>query len=109
MNLSKTQRALALIGQGKALEDAAKESGAALSTIRVALWKQKGRQVCPCCGQIVREGFEVKHMAKEPEAVYEVDRLPRLLEMMKADLAKGIDPTTKEWIEDIEKLWTFDS
>ena len=58
MNLSKTQTALSLIAQGRTIEEAAGESGAAVSTIRVALWKQKGREVCPCCGQIVRSGFE---------------------------------------------------
>jgi lambda repressor-like predicted transcriptional regulator len=56
---SKTQIALALVRQGKTPYAAAKEAGIATSTLYTALKRQEDRELCPCCGQVVREGFEV--------------------------------------------------
>lgn len=59
MALSKTQQALKLVAQGVAVKVAAEQSGIAESTIRVAMGRTKGKELCPCCGQVVREGFEI--------------------------------------------------
>lgn len=59
MSLSKTQQALKLVAQGIAVKVAADQAGIAESTLRVAMGRTKGKEQCPCCGQVVREGFEI--------------------------------------------------
>jgi len=59
MALSKTQQALKLVAQGIAVKVAADQAGIAESTLRVAMGRTKGKEQCPCCGQVVREGFEI--------------------------------------------------
>ncbi len=59
MALSKTQQALRLVGQGVAIKAAAEQAGIAESTLRMAIGRTKGKEQCPCCGQVVREGFEI--------------------------------------------------
>ena len=61
MALSKTQQALKLVAQGLAVKVAAERAGVAESTLRVAMGRTKGKEQCPCCGQVVREGFEIDH------------------------------------------------
>lgn len=63
MALSKTQQALRLVAQGLAVKVAAEQAGVAESTLRVAMGRIKGKELCPCCGQVVREGFEVDRSA----------------------------------------------
>lgn len=58
--LSKTQQALGLMGsEGIGASEAARRVGIKSGTVLSAVMRMKGKQVCPCCGQIVREGFEV--------------------------------------------------
>ena len=59
MALSKTQQALRLVSQGVPIKVAAQQAGVAESTLRVAIGRTKGKEQCPCCGQVVREGFEI--------------------------------------------------
>lgn len=59
MALSKTQQALKLLSQGVPVKAAAEQAGIAESTLRVAMGRTKGKEQCPCCGQVVREGFEI--------------------------------------------------
>lgn len=59
MALSKTQQALKLVAQGLAVKVAAEQAGVAESTLRVAMGRTRGKEQCPCCGQVVREGFEI--------------------------------------------------
>ena len=59
--MSKTDEALRLIAEeGLTPYAAAKQAGITPTTVYVALQRRKGKQLCPCCGQVVREGFEVK-------------------------------------------------
>lgn len=60
MALSKTQQGLALIAEGTPPRLAAQEVGVAESTLRMAMGRTKGKTMCPCCGQVVREGFELR-------------------------------------------------
>ncbi|HLO63287.1 MAG TPA: helix-turn-helix domain-containing protein [Azonexus sp.] len=59
MVISKTQQALALVRTGKSVKEAAQEVGIADATVYIAINRTKGKEVCPCCGQVVREGFEI--------------------------------------------------
>uniref|UniRef100_Q47CJ9 Uncharacterized protein n=1 Tax=Dechloromonas aromatica (strain RCB) TaxID=159087 RepID=Q47CJ9_DECAR len=59
MVLSKTQQAMKLLAQGLAVKVAAEQAGIAESTLRMAMGRTKGKELCPCCGQVVREGFEI--------------------------------------------------
>ncbi|SFN65868.1 hypothetical protein SAMN05660284_01991 [Formivibrio citricus] len=68
MALSKTQQALAYLQEGMTPKEAAQKAGVAESTLRVAMGKRSGKTICPCCGQIVREGFEINlDLAKTTE------------------------------------------
>lgn len=58
--LSKTQLALAYVAKGMSTKEAALKAGVADATVRSTLSRRKGRDVCPCCGQVVREGFAIK-------------------------------------------------
>jgi predicted DNA-binding protein (UPF0251 family) len=58
--LSKTQQALALMdSEGIGASEAARRVGIAAGTVLSAVMRMKGRNICPCCGQVVREGFEI--------------------------------------------------
>lgn len=58
--LSRTQQALALMdSEGIGATEAARRIGIAPGTVLSAVMRKKGREVCPCCSQVVREGFEV--------------------------------------------------
>ncbi len=59
MVISKTQQALALVRAGKSVKQAAEEAGIAEATVYIALNRTKGKELCPCCGQVVRDGFEI--------------------------------------------------
>jgi len=60
---SKTQIAIALTKQGMTPYAAAKQAGIATSTLYNALKRQEDREVCPCCGQVIREGFSINRDA----------------------------------------------
>lgn len=60
---SKTQTAIALVRQGMTPYAAAQQAGIATSTLYTALKRQQDKTLCPCCGQVVREGFQINHDA----------------------------------------------
>lgn len=72
--MSKTQKALALVSQGRSVREAATEAGITEPTLYAAIKRIKdqsaaGKERCPCCGQVVREGFEIDHsVLKSKEA-----------------------------------------
>lgn len=58
--LSKTQKALALMdSEGISASEAARRVGIAAGTVLSAVMRMKGKNICPCCNQVVREGFEI--------------------------------------------------
>jgi hypothetical protein len=62
--MSKTQQALALLKDGKSVREAATEAGIKEPTLYAAIKRQKdqgaaGKEWCPCCGQVVRDGFSI--------------------------------------------------
>lgn len=69
MEKSKTQQAIQLVTQGMTPYAAAQQIGIATSTLYTALKRRQRRNLCPCCGQVVREGFEIDSAAvkKKPE------------------------------------------
>lgn len=59
-SLSKTQQALALMASEKiGASEAARRVGIKAGTVLSAIMRTKGKEQCPCCGQVVREGFEI--------------------------------------------------
>ncbi len=68
MSKSKTQGALALIEKGMTPYAAAQEMGIAPSTVYRALGRRQNKDVCPCCGQVVREGFEINRAVLKKSA-----------------------------------------
>jgi DNA-binding CsgD family transcriptional regulator len=48
-----------MASEGIGATEAAKRIGIAPGTVLSAVMRMKDRDVCPCCGQVVREGFEL--------------------------------------------------
>jgi hypothetical protein len=57
--LSKTQQALIRVANGEKAPTIAKDLGISSAVIYAAMKKRVGKTICPCCGQIVREGFQL--------------------------------------------------
>jgi len=61
MAKSKTMQALDLVLiDGMTAYAAAKKVGINASAVSRALARREDKKICPCCGQVVREGFKVK-------------------------------------------------
>lgn len=61
MPKSRTMKALDLVLQdGLTAYAAAKKVGISQSAVSRALSRREDKTICPCCGQVVREGFKVK-------------------------------------------------
>lgn len=61
---SKTQQALAFVADGLTITEAAAKAGIKQPTLSAALKRIRdqeaaGKERCPCCGQVVREGFSI--------------------------------------------------
>lgn len=68
--LSKTQQSLALMEtEGISASEAARRIGIKSGTVLSAVMRMKGKPICPCCGQVVREGFEIDHAVLKDGAV----------------------------------------
>lgn len=64
MTKSKTMQALDLVlKDGLTAYAAAKQVGINQSAVSRALARREDKDICPCCGQIVREGFRVNKAA----------------------------------------------
>lgn len=61
---SRTQKAVDLVNKGDMTPHAAaKAMGLNASAVYRALQRAQNRKLCPCCGQVVREGFRVDRKA----------------------------------------------
>ena len=60
--ISKTQQALELLAKTPSMTPraAALEVGISPAAVYQAIKAREGKNICPCCGQVVREGFELK-------------------------------------------------
>lgn len=56
---SKTMQALDLVKEGMSAYAAAKQLGISQTAISRALSRREDKEICPCCGQVVREGYSV--------------------------------------------------
>ena len=68
MEKSKTQQALDLVRQGMTPYAAAQQAGVSPSVVYVAIKRQQDKTLCPCCGQVVREGFQINHDVLKDQA-----------------------------------------
>ena len=59
MEKSKTQQALELIEQGMSQYAVAKQLGITQSGISRARNRRLDKTICPCCAQVIRDGFEI--------------------------------------------------
>lgn len=60
MARSKTMQALALVeDQGLTPYAAAMKVGISKTAVYRAMARREGKKTCPCCGQVVRDGFKV--------------------------------------------------
>lgn len=65
---SKTMQAVDLVlNQNMTVYAAAKQIGVDQAAVRRALTRREDKDLCPCCGQVVREGFSVNRaILKDP-------------------------------------------
>lgn len=98
----KTKRALSRVDAGQSPYSAAIDEGIAPPTVYRALKRrqikaEKAGQLkpCPCCQSLVRPE-QIKHEVREPNAIYQVDRLQMLMTEMREATD---DPSTDYWIE----------
>jgi hypothetical protein len=61
--LSKTQIAVARVLAGEKAPTVGKELGISATAIYSAIKRRKDKTLCPCCGQVVREGFVLNKKA----------------------------------------------
>ena len=61
MALSKTQHAIRLVLEGAPQRTAAEVAGVSETTLRIAIAKNRNKLLCPCCHQVVREGFDIDY------------------------------------------------
>jgi hypothetical protein len=68
MTKSKTQQALELLRRNPDMKpyQAADLVGIQNAAVYQALQRIKGKELCPCCGQVVRAGFEVDQSVLKP-------------------------------------------
>lgn len=61
MTKSKTQKALELLKENPEMTayEAAAKVGIGNAAVYQAIRRTKGKELCPCCGQVVRAGFEI--------------------------------------------------
>lgn len=59
MTQSKTMKALALIEKGLTPYAAAQQVGVSRQAVYRAIARREDKDLCPCCGQVVREGFKI--------------------------------------------------
>lgn len=56
---SRTMQALDLIAEGASVRDAARQVCVDPAAVYRALQRREDKTVCPCCGQVLREGFTI--------------------------------------------------
>ena len=57
---SKTMQALDRVNAGESVAAVARDIGISTTAIYAAQRRRAGKPICPCCGQVVRDGFSVK-------------------------------------------------
>ena len=58
---SRTNQAVKRVLAGERVRDVARSLDLSESAVYTAVKREKEKQLCPCCKQIVRAGFEVDH------------------------------------------------
>lgn len=69
MTKSRTQQAIELLKENPDMTpyEAAAKVGVGNAAVYQALRRTKGKEICPCCGQVVRDGFEINRaVLKDP-------------------------------------------
>lgn len=61
---SKTMQALDRVNAGESVAAVARDIGISTTAIYAAQRRRAGKPICPCCGQVVRDGFSVKREKK---------------------------------------------
>ena len=65
---SKTAKAIDLIENGMTPYAAAKKLGIGHSAVYTALARRKNKRICPCCKQVVREGYRINRKVLKEES-----------------------------------------
>lgn len=57
MTKSQTMKALEMIDAGRGVAEVARELEISTAAIYAAKRRREGKEICPCCQQVVRDGF----------------------------------------------------
>lgn len=60
MAISRTAQAVKRVQAGETVRSAARALGISEAAVYAQIKREQGKPICPCCGQIVREGYQVK-------------------------------------------------
>ena len=59
MVISRTTQAVRRVHAGESVREVARDLDISESAIYAQMKREQGRDRCPCCGQVVRDGFEI--------------------------------------------------
>lgn len=59
MAISRTAQAVRRVQAGEAVRDVARDLDISAAAIYAQIKREQGRERCPCCDQVVRDGYKV--------------------------------------------------
>lgn len=68
MAISRTQQAVSRHRKGEKVQELARELGISASANYAQLKREEGVSRCPCCGQVVREGYKIDRSVLKSQA-----------------------------------------
>lgn len=68
MAISKTMQAVRRVQAGETVREAARALDISESAIYAQIKREKDRPRCPCCGQVVKEGFKIDRTMVKSQA-----------------------------------------
>lgn len=68
MAISRTLQAVRRVQAGETVRDVARDLDISPSAIYAQIKRERGHQRCPCCGQVVREGYKINRSVLKPKS-----------------------------------------
>lgn len=59
MAISRTAQAVRRVQAGETVRDVARDLNISAAAIYAQIKREQGRERCPCCGQVVKDGFKI--------------------------------------------------
>lgn len=98
MTKSQTMQALARIGAGEKVAAVARDLGISTAAVYAALRRREGKEICPCCAQVVRKGFEAATVPAET-----LEYLQRIATEQNQSLSWVVAYALKAWVKLVQE------